>query len=260
MVRGAVNAAWAKLGGATGTLGVPTGEQSVKGDTVTQKFNGGEISWNRATKEFSTKPGELAAELKGLDLPDVVGQTPAAFRPGDRRAASPGTGGGWPSSCRCSACSGCWPSGPSAARTADAASREVSYDRTWRGDQARGPLWRCDRGLGIGIPGARGDEFAGDEDAHRHRSHPDSDGGRTRGIHRRRSRRRHQLDSAQRIGSPLGGLGRCALATGPGRGRSSPSPARRRRAGGLGQRVRLRRTHCGAHRGALRVQRTGRRG
>lgn len=87
VVRGAINAAWAKLGGAAGTLGVPEGEQSVKGDVVTQKFSGGEISWNRATKEFTTKPGELAAELAGLELPDGVAQAPAG-------AGSAGSDGG----------------------------------------------------------------------------------------------------------------------------------------------------------------------
>ena len=60
VVRGAINAAWAKLGGAGGKLGVPTGEQSANGDTVTQKFSGGEISWNKAANKFTTKPPELA--------------------------------------------------------------------------------------------------------------------------------------------------------------------------------------------------------
>lgn len=78
VVRGPINAAWAKLGGATGDLGVPTGEQSVKGDTVTQAFSGGELSWNNATKEFSSKPADLAASLSGLEMPDAVAQTPAA--------------------------------------------------------------------------------------------------------------------------------------------------------------------------------------
>ena len=77
IVRGAVNAAWDKLGGATGTLGIPTEDQTVNGDIVTQKFSGGEVSFNQATKEFSTKPAELAADLKGLELPDAVAQTPA---------------------------------------------------------------------------------------------------------------------------------------------------------------------------------------
>jgi uncharacterized protein with LGFP repeats len=79
VVRGAINAAWAKLGGATGTLGVPTGEEKVDGDTVTQKFSGGEISFNKATKAFSTKPPELAGQLSGLEVPAATApQTPGA--------------------------------------------------------------------------------------------------------------------------------------------------------------------------------------
>ncbi len=73
IVRGAINAAWAKLGGATSTLGVPTGEQTVDGDTVTQKFNGGEISWNKASGAFSTKPADLASSLSGLEVPTAGG-------------------------------------------------------------------------------------------------------------------------------------------------------------------------------------------
>ena len=92
VVRGAINAAWAKLGGAAGTLGVPDGEQSVKGDVVTQKFSGGEVSWNRATKEFSTKPSELAAELGGLELPDGVAQAPAGA---GSTGSESGSGLGW---------------------------------------------------------------------------------------------------------------------------------------------------------------------
>ncbi len=42
---GAMNAAWSKLGGATGDLGAPTADQSENGDVVTQKFSGGAISW-----------------------------------------------------------------------------------------------------------------------------------------------------------------------------------------------------------------------
>lgn len=90
VVRGAINAAWQKLGAATGTLGGPSGEQSVAGDVVTQKFSGGEISWNQATKEFSTKPGELAADLAGLEMPDAVAQTPAGGGTGSDEAK-----GGW---------------------------------------------------------------------------------------------------------------------------------------------------------------------
>jgi uncharacterized protein with LGFP repeats len=73
VVRGAINAAWAKLGGATGKLGVPTGEQSVNGDTVTQKFSGGEIAWNTASNRFTTKPPELAGSLAGVQVPAATG-------------------------------------------------------------------------------------------------------------------------------------------------------------------------------------------
>lgn len=78
VVRGAINAAWEKLGGATGSLGVPTEEQTVKGDTVTQLFSGGELSWNESTKKFSSKPADLAATLSDLELPDAVAQAPAS--------------------------------------------------------------------------------------------------------------------------------------------------------------------------------------
>lgn len=91
VVRGAINAAWDKLGGATGALGVPTGEESVQGDTVTQNFSGGELSWNSASKEFSSKPPSLASSLSGLEIPDAMGQTPAGTTP----AAKPAKTSGW---------------------------------------------------------------------------------------------------------------------------------------------------------------------
>lgn len=78
IVRGAINAAWTKLGGAAGKLGVPTSERSVDGDTITQKFSGGEISWNQDTNTFSTKPADLAASLSGLDVPKAPPGTAAA--------------------------------------------------------------------------------------------------------------------------------------------------------------------------------------
>lgn len=90
VVRGALNAAWDKLGGATGALGVPTGEESVQGDTVTQAFSGGELSWNSATKEFSSKPASLAASLSGLEVPDSMGQTPGATAPAGKSAKTSG--------------------------------------------------------------------------------------------------------------------------------------------------------------------------
>ena len=92
VVRGPLNAAWAKLGAATGALGVPTGEQTAKGDTVTQVFTGGELSWNKATKEFSSNPPELASQLSGLEMPDAVAQTPAAPASG---GSSDEGGGHW---------------------------------------------------------------------------------------------------------------------------------------------------------------------
>ena len=78
IVRGGINAAWTKLGGAAGKLGVPTGERSVDGDTITQKFSGGEISWNQETNKFSTKPADLAASLSGLEVPKAPPGSAAA--------------------------------------------------------------------------------------------------------------------------------------------------------------------------------------
>lgn len=69
IVRGAMNAAWSTLGGATGTLGAPTADQTESDDVVTQKFANGAISWNRSTKAFSTEPPNLAADLAGVRVP-----------------------------------------------------------------------------------------------------------------------------------------------------------------------------------------------
>lgn len=84
IVRGAMNAAWAKLGGATGALGAPTADQSERGQELTQKFSGGAITWNKVTNEFSTEPPNLASQLAGLQIPGLkalqappAGQLPA---------------------------------------------------------------------------------------------------------------------------------------------------------------------------------------
>jgi uncharacterized protein with LGFP repeats len=69
IVRGALNAAWAKLGGATGKLGVPISQQTVDGDTVSQKFSGGQISWNKASGKFTSNPADLAGGLGGVEVP-----------------------------------------------------------------------------------------------------------------------------------------------------------------------------------------------
>jgi len=68
VVRGAMNAAWDKLGSSGGVLGAPTGDETYNGEVTSQKFSGGEISWNRKTKEFSTNPASLGDQLKGLQV------------------------------------------------------------------------------------------------------------------------------------------------------------------------------------------------
>ncbi|MBO0865760.1 MAG: LGFP repeat-containing protein, partial [Mycobacterium sp.] len=69
VVRGAMNAAWDKLGSSKGVLGVPVGDETYSGETVSQPFSGGQVSWNRMTKAFSTVPPELAQQLTGLQVP-----------------------------------------------------------------------------------------------------------------------------------------------------------------------------------------------
>ncbi|MGB6209457.1 LGFP repeat-containing protein, partial [Mycobacterium sp.] len=69
VVRGAIKAAWDKLGAATGKLGPPVGEQTANQDVVTQKFVLGQISWNQAKNTFATQPPNLASALSGLQVP-----------------------------------------------------------------------------------------------------------------------------------------------------------------------------------------------
>lgn len=81
VVRGAINAAWDRLGGSAAALGVPTEDEVYRGDVVSQTFSGGEISWNRVTKAFTTTPPELAAQLEGLEIPgDATTEIAAARR------------------------------------------------------------------------------------------------------------------------------------------------------------------------------------
>ncbi|BDB43394.1 hypothetical protein IWGMT90018_38400 [Mycobacterium kiyosense] len=68
VVRGALNAAWDKLGSSGGVLGAPIGDETYDGEVTSQKFTGGEVSWNRKTKEFTTNPATLAEQLKGLQV------------------------------------------------------------------------------------------------------------------------------------------------------------------------------------------------
>ncbi|SOX53237.1 hypothetical protein MAAFP003_1907, partial [Mycobacterium ahvazicum] len=68
VVRGALNAAWDKLGSSGGVLGAPVSDETYDGEVSSQKFSGGQISWNRKTKEFTTEPANLAEQLKGLQV------------------------------------------------------------------------------------------------------------------------------------------------------------------------------------------------
>ncbi|MEX3653286.1 hypothetical protein ABFW09_11285, partial [Mycolicibacterium fortuitum] len=76
IVRGAMNAAWEKLGGAKGALGAPMADQTEDGNVISQRFSGGAISWDREANKFTTEPSKLASELSGLQIPGI-GQTPA---------------------------------------------------------------------------------------------------------------------------------------------------------------------------------------
>src|ERR1700722_5549942 len=81
IVRGAMNAAWQKLGGATGSLGAPMADQTESGEVITQRFSGGVVSWDRSKKTFSTEPGNLAAALAGLQVPEQVAPKAAPAHP-----------------------------------------------------------------------------------------------------------------------------------------------------------------------------------
>lgn len=63
VVRGPLNAGWDKLGSSTGALGVPVDDESYDGAVVTQKFSAGTLSFDSATRTFTTVPPELAAQL-----------------------------------------------------------------------------------------------------------------------------------------------------------------------------------------------------
>jgi len=89
IVRGAMNAAWAKLGGAPGPLGAPIADQTESANVITQRFSGGEVSWNKATNKFSTQPPNLASALSGLQVPgyqppNAPKSSPASKTNGDR--------------------------------------------------------------------------------------------------------------------------------------------------------------------------------
>jgi uncharacterized protein with LGFP repeats len=83
VVRGPINAAWDTLGGSVGALGVPTEDEVYRGDVVSQKFTGGELTYDIRKKTFTTVPPDLAAQLADLQFPD----DPAAEINAARRAA-----------------------------------------------------------------------------------------------------------------------------------------------------------------------------
>ncbi len=113
IVRGAMNAAWQKLGGATGSLGAPMADQTENGNVITQRFSGGVVSWDRSKKTFSTEPANLAPQLAGLQVPgQEVPKAPAATRRPQTPTAtsgSRGAGGGCLRSFRCWSWPGWWP-------------------------------------------------------------------------------------------------------------------------------------------------------
>ncbi|OBI79427.1 LGFP repeat-containing protein [Mycobacterium sp. E740] len=83
VVRGPINAAWDKLGGSTGPLGVPADDETYRGDLVTQKFTGGELTYNTRDKKFTTVPPDLAGQLTDVQVPN----DPTAAINAARRAA-----------------------------------------------------------------------------------------------------------------------------------------------------------------------------
>ena len=81
VVRGAINAAWDKLGSSGGALGVPIADETYDGELATQAFSGGKVSWNRLTKSFTTVPPNLAGQLAGLQVPvDPTAEINQAWR------------------------------------------------------------------------------------------------------------------------------------------------------------------------------------
>ena len=70
VVNGPVKTAWDKLGGPTGALGIPIAEHDINRDVMSQRFSGGEITWNATDRTFTTKPDELAGSLEGIEVPN----------------------------------------------------------------------------------------------------------------------------------------------------------------------------------------------
>ncbi|MGA7054767.1 MAG: hypothetical protein WBZ37_26560, partial [Mycobacterium sp.] len=81
VVRGALNDAWDRLGSSGGVLGAPVADETYDAEVISQKFSGGQISWNSKTKEFTTNPATLADQLKDLQIAiDPTGAISMAWR------------------------------------------------------------------------------------------------------------------------------------------------------------------------------------
>ncbi|WP_250149377.1 LGFP repeat-containing protein [Mycolicibacter acidiphilus] len=81
VVRGPINAAWDKLGSSTSPVGVPVEDESYDGAVVTQKFSSGELSFDSATRTFTTVPPELAGQLADLQVqPDPAAAIDQVWR------------------------------------------------------------------------------------------------------------------------------------------------------------------------------------
>ncbi|BBX17278.1 hypothetical protein CRI77_04820 [Mycolicibacterium duvalii] len=79
IVRGAMKAAWDKLGGAAGELGAPVADQTQNGAVISQRFSNGAISYDTANQTFTAEPGNLTSQLAGLEVPGQQNQgAPAA--------------------------------------------------------------------------------------------------------------------------------------------------------------------------------------
>ena len=97
VVRGAINAAWDKLGGSAGVLGVPTEDEVYRGDDVSQNFSGGQLSWNRKTGRLHDDAAGTGGSARGprRSWRRHVGDQRCA--PGGRRSDGPaGRSGGSP--------------------------------------------------------------------------------------------------------------------------------------------------------------------
>jgi hypothetical protein len=77
-----MKAAWDKLGGASGKLGAPLGDQTVTKDVVTQKFTGGQVFWDQTKNTFSAQPAFLASALSGVQVPGQKMPSGSASTPG----------------------------------------------------------------------------------------------------------------------------------------------------------------------------------